>query len=415
MSHPELTKQPVIPTGHRSLINRSFLGIWIGQFISSLGNGVYGLALIWEMKLLTGSTVMMATVGMAEMIPAMILGIFAGVLVDRWSKKKAMICSDLIRGLIVGIVTLLLAIGYLRPWEIVVSGALTSVAASVFGPAYGSIYRLVAGKENLQKANSMNQVSSVISGMLGPGLAGILIAHLSMYTLFVFNSLSFFVSVMGLLLVFYVEPERVKVPLNIRRFGSELREGIVAIFAIPTLKNAIPLGLFMNFIFAPIDIVMIQYCTKVLHGGSQLFGLFGSCFSAGLLLGAFVPGYLLKFLKKGYLVVYSLTFIAALMIALSLTQNTAVMLLSAILFGISLVAVSVTVNTSIQLSIPEDKMGRVFGALGIANQGVSPVSLALSGYVLSILSVPVVLLVMGVLQLGSSSYALCNRVIRKLD
>lgn len=390
----------------------SFISLALGQFISMVGNAVYSLALMWEMKVLTGSTLMMSTILVASLIPLLVFGPIAGVLVDRWKKKTAMIYSDVLRGLVIGLLTILLATHHIAPWMLVAGSVLNSTIGSVFNPAESTLVPLLVGKDKVQQANSITQGAMVISQLIGPFLGGILVGHVSMVAAFSVNSLSFFLSVVSLLFVKSPEPQRVHSPFNMKRMGFEVKEGLDVIRSIAVLRAAIPIALITNFLFAPVDLILIQFCTTVLHGGAQLYGLFGTFFAAGMLAGALLAGILATKVRRGILIASSFPVMALAMLALSFTRIIWVAMALAVICGLSNMVLNILFQSIVQVQIPTDKMGRVFGAIGILFQGAQPFAQLSTGFLLSIVSVPVLLGILGVLQVINSAFAASNRVIR---
>lgn len=391
---------------------RSFVALLTGQFISLLGNSVYGLALLWEMRILTGSTVMMSTVLIANLVPWLLLGPFAGVMVDRWSKRHAMIWSDVIRAGVIGLLTLVLALHGMTPWLLITASAVNSAVSSVFSPAQSALLPLIAGKERLQQANSMSQTAMVLTQMAGPALGGFLVAHVSMTAAFAANALSFVVSVISLLFVSSGEPARETRPLNGRQMAVEMKEGVEVIRQIPILRVLIPVALLANFLFAPFELILIQYCTVVLHGGAQLFGTFGSCFAVGMLLGAVLSGVITRKVRRGTLISLAFPLTSIGMLALAFTRHIWLALVLAAVIGFFNMMVNVTLSTIIQVAVPQDKMGRVFGSLGLAIQGAQPVGQAMTGYLLTILTTPTLMAVLSLLQTINAGYAAARKVVR---
>lgn len=396
------------------LRSRSFLALWFGQLICFTGNNVYGLALMWEMKILTGSTVMMSTVSIATLVPMIVLGPLAGTLVDRWQKRTAMILSDIVRTITIASLTLLLATGQLAPWMLISGAALNSVFGTVYTPANSAMIPLLVGKANLQKANSLSQGTMVITGMIGPFLGGFLVAHVSMTSAFAVNAISYIASVVSLLFVRPVEPAKTNAKLSLRQLGIEMKEGLDVIRQIPIARKMIPLSLIANFLFAPFDLILIQYCSVTLHGGAQLFGTLGSCFSAGMLLGAVAAGVAAQHIKQGYLITTSFVLSSSMMIFMSFTRTVWIALGLAVVMGLFNMMLNVLLMTIVQVQIPQEKMGRVFGTVGTLSQGSQPFAQALAGFLLNAFRVPVLMGVLGALATVNALWAATQKEIRQV-
>jgi len=378
--------------------NRRFMALFIGQCLASVGNSVYGLALLWEMGVLTGSPVKMSIVAMATVIPMIVLGPISGVLVDRWPKRLAMMVSDIFRAIVISTLTILLATHHLLPWMLVAGALLNSTAGTVYGPANNAFLPLLVKKDQLQSANALSQGGMVIAQLVGPFLGGILVAHVSMAAAFAVNAIGFLASVVSLIFVGHHDVQRLVRPFSVRQMAVELKEGLDAVRGIDAIWNLIPTALITNFLFAPFELLLIQYAKLVLHGGAQLYGEIGAMFSFGMLIGSILCGVLAKRVRKGILIACSFPLMSVMMIGLGVTHAIWITFLLCALMGVFLIIVNILFGTLIQEQVPQDKMGRVSGSLSTLMQAGQPFAQGMIGYMLSILSVPVLISCLGGLQ-----------------
>jgi DHA3 family macrolide efflux protein-like MFS transporter len=392
--------------------NRSFVALWLGQFIAFLGNNVYTLALLWEMKVLTGSTVMMSAVAIASLVPTLVFGPVAGVLVDRWPKRTAMIWSDVIRAAVIGALTVLLAAHVVTPWMLIAGSAVNSLVSSVYSPANAALVPLLVGRDNLQQANSVSQGTMVLTQIIGPFVGGTLVAHVSIVAAFAANAATYLASVLSLLLVQHREPAREHKKLDVRQFVAEFKEGLDAILRMKLIRQVIPVALIANFLFAPFELILLQYCTEVLGGDAQLFGTLGACFSFGMLCGALAAGALARKVRRGILITVSFPMFTAMMFILSFTRTIWLALTLAVLMGFFNMMVNILLMTIIQAAIPQDKMGRVFGTFGLLIQGSQPFAQALGGYLLTVFSVPALMATLSGLCFLDALWAATMRELR---
>lgn len=408
------TAQASTPETNPSLFrNGSFVALWAGQLISMLGGSIYTLALLWEMKVLTGSTVMMSTVAIASLVPLLVCGPFAGVLVDRWHKRTAMIWSDVIRATTIAVLTLLVFSHAISPWMLIVGAAVNSAVSSVFTPAESAILPLLVGKENLQQANSITQGTNVLTQIIGPFVGGVLVAHVSMTSAFAVNAVSFLASIVGLMLMTHREPVQEKRKLDTKQFALEMKEGLDVIKGIKIVRTLIPIGLVINFLFAPIELVLIQYSTDVLHGGVQLYGILGAFFSGGMLIGAVLSGALAKKIRKGILIGTTMPLFSLAIFAMAFTNTPWIAMTLLGLAGLFNMMVNILLMTILQTQIPQEKMGRVFGSFGVLIQGAQPFAQAIGGYLLMVVSVPVLMAAIGGLSTVDALFATCSKVVRQ--
>lgn len=387
-----------------TLWTKSFLALWIGQLICFTGNNVYSLALMWEMKELTGSTVMMSTVSIATLVPMIVLGPLAGTLVDRWKKRMSMILSDIARWAVITVLTFILFTHHLAPWMLIAGAVINSAVGTVYTPANSAMLPLLVGREKLQKANSFVQGTQVLTGMIGPFVGGFLVAQVSMTAAFAVNAVAYLASVVSLLFVKPIEPNRTHAKLSARQLLIELKEGVDVIREIPLMKKLIPVALICNFLFAPFDLILIQFCTNTLHGGAELFGTVGTCFSAGMLGGAILSGALSKFIRKGHLMSVSFVMSTVMMIVMSFTRTIWITLTIAVMMGLFNMMLNILLNTTVQLQIPQDKMGRVFGTMGTLSQGAQPFAQAAAGFLLTAFTAPSLMVILGSLATVDALY-----------
>ncbi len=354
-----------------------------GQFLANLGNSIYQLALMWEMRALTGSTVMMSTVSIAMLVPVIVLGPIAGVLVDRWPKRIAMIGSDVFRLAIITTVSIIVLLHAVSPWMLIATAALCSTAGSVYNPANSALLPLMVEKSALQRANSFTHSSFVTTQILGPIAGAALIAHFSMAAAFFSNGLGFLLSVVSLLLIRVNEPERVHTPLQPATMVAEIKDGIRALLRLPPMRVIAPTALIANFLFAPFEIILIQYCTKVLHGGVQLYGWMGSYMAIGMLTGAIASGFVLHRVRKGLQMQVALPLMAIPLTALAVLRSAWLALTMAGLFGVCNMIVNILFMTLIQEVVPQEKLGRVSGSVSTVVQGAQPFAQAIGGFLLA--------------------------------
>jgi MFS transporter, DHA3 family, macrolide efflux protein len=412
---PDLHSQTSLPKAEekRTLWSPSFVALWLGQLICFTGNNVYSLALMWEMKVLTGSTVMMSTVSIATLVPMILIGPIAGALVDRWPKRMAMISSDIVRAITIAVLTVVLAAGHLAPWMLIVGAALNSTVGAFYTPANSAVMPLLVGRENLQRANSLAQGTAVITGMIGPFLGGFLVAHVSMTAAFLANALAYLASVVSLLFVRPNEAAKKKTKSGVKQLVVEMKEGLDVIRNIGLVRKLFPVALIANFLFAPFDLILIQFSTNTLHGSAQLYGTIGTCFSAGMLIGAVTAGFAAKKVKKGHVITGTFLLMSLSMVAMSFSRSIWLVLVLAGLMGMFNLAMNITLMTIIQTQIPQDKMGRVFGAMGTLAQGAQPFSQAFAGVLLGAFATPVLMLFIGILSTADAVYAATRREIRQ--
>ncbi len=212
------------------LRNRNFRYLWIGQSLSDFGDGLISLGLLILIERLTGSTTAVATMAVAMALPYVLLGPVAGVYVDHWRRKRVMIVSDVLRGLLV--------LGYMlgaRPnglWILYLVGFLETSVSTFFSPARSALIANILPEDALLSANSLSQMSQVLMRLLGMAAAGALLGMTDLYwPMSVVDSLTFFASMalVSLIRVPTVDRKAV-VTTTLSDVWREIKVGIQTIF-----------------------------------------------------------------------------------------------------------------------------------------------------------------------------------------
>src|SRR5215469_15719810 len=178
----------------RALAHRPFSLLWTGQTVSGVGDSVYQVALVWWVLVHTGSALAMGTVLICERVPALVLLLLGGVIVDRVPRVQLMLLSDALRGLLVGVVALLALTHTLAVWHVYVVSVVFGVVGAFFYPAYRAVVPELASSDLLPSANSLTSLSREATGILGPSLGAIMVAAGGSSIAFALDAASFFLS-----------------------------------------------------------------------------------------------------------------------------------------------------------------------------------------------------------------------------
>ena len=182
------------PLGARAVLGiREFRLLWLAQVISDFGDSLTNLALLIFVNQVTGSTAALATMAIVLALPQVTFGLLAGVYVDRWNRKRVMIVSDLLRGvLVLGFVGAVLSD---QLWLMFVLGFVQSAIGTFFTPARGALMPNLVPRDGLLAANSLTQISRIVAGVAGTAAAGAVIGIAGLvWPVFIVDALTFFAS-----------------------------------------------------------------------------------------------------------------------------------------------------------------------------------------------------------------------------
>ena len=271
--------------GWRLIQTRDFGLLWWGQVTSQIGEGLNKVALLWFVYELTGSAMMIATVGLIQTVPPLFFGPIIGVYLDRLRKKPVMIWVDLIRTVLTLLIPSLYGLGHLNLEGLFVLIFLTSMVSTVFGPALVSAVPSMVRRNELVSANALIQGTNNIGSLLGPAVSGILIALIGAQHVLYVNAATFFISALCLMPIrsnetrpqseTLTQPESLVSDLSVGfRFVFGNRSTVFLLVIITALFN---LGA-SAFVF-----VLPVYATEALRVGPVQLGWLWSALGAGML------------------------------------------------------------------------------------------------------------------------------------
>ncbi|MDQ2731023.1 MAG: MFS transporter, partial [Armatimonadota bacterium] len=363
--------------------NRDFLLLWSGQAVSVLGTKISNLALPLLVLATTHSAVQAGLITSARMIPYLLLGLPAGVLVDRWNRKTAMIICDLARGVALGAVPVAWAFGHLSLVLLYAVALVQGTAFVFFNVAEMACLPNVVPREDLPQATAMDSVAGSAGSLVGPGLAGIIISAARTTAAgdvlaYLIDALTYLASVVSLLFI--------RVPFQVDReetpklsLVSEVKAGIRFLWADGRLRTLALTSWALSFLYAPVPLAMIVLAKDILHASPRMIGLIFSLSAIGGLIGAAVATRLKSHLSFGAVIIGSVAAQALVTplvgLALSpwmLTCGWAIAFMMDPIF--SMASVSYRLATT-----PDDMRGRVHSIYRMGGYGAEPLGTALGG------------------------------------
>jgi MFS transporter, DHA3 family, macrolide efflux protein len=210
----------------RLLTNRNVAWLWTGQAISQIGDGISKVALLWFVYDLTGSALKMTMIGILQTIPPLIFGPFAGVLLDRISKRSAMIIIDTVRAGLLVLIPTLHAMGLLTLSSLYVLVFATAMFSMAFGPALKAVEPLLVKGDQLTQINALDQSTMTVGQLLGPAISGMLIAIMGAPNVLYVDAGTFLLSALCKLPLDVREPRRSEQAALMRGALHDLQEGV---------------------------------------------------------------------------------------------------------------------------------------------------------------------------------------------
>ncbi len=378
----------------RGLFNKNFMLLWIGQLVSAFGNAIQYIALMWWVLSVTRSPAILGNVFALAVLPRVVLGPIAGVVVDRVNRKWIIVLADLFRGVIIVWMGLMALKGTLQVWQLYVIALLVASAGAFFDPAVGSsIPNLVSGK-HLTRANSLYSMGSQVSNIVGPGVAGLLIAMAGAPVVFLINGLTYFFSGVSEIFISMSSPHLGNITL--KSTVEDLKEGFHFI-----AKQGYMIKMFitfaaLNFFMSPIDVILPKYVKSDLGYGAGEFGILMALFSVGFVIGGGILSISPEIKQKYIPIIWGIVGVGGLVAIFTLIPSLWYIYTVSFVIGVLIALVNILINVFIQKIVPDEKRGRVFSVMGTLSGGLQPISLALIGYTLGVISVRMLTIIMGI-------------------
>ncbi|MFH1852713.1 MAG: MFS transporter [Candidatus Neomarinimicrobiota bacterium] len=387
--------------------------IWLAQLISSTGDAIYQIALIWLVLDITGSTALTGLVALAAHLPAMLFGLFAGVLADRHNRLLLMLVSNFGQAVVVIMIPILLSLGYENAYLIGLLAFFRSGFGTLFPPALNAFIPTIIHPRHLVRVNSLLATSGQLAYLIGPATAAILLNSISLKYLFTIDSASFILALLLLLLI--RRPAAAVTPTVNRQTWAELLQGINYVRRNGTIGLIILLTILNNlFIMGPAIVGMPILVKNALNGSASDYAAIEACYAIGMLISSFVIFRIGDRFRKGRvlmlgMIVDGLTF-CLLYVAGSVPMVMGLIIIHAL--GIPMITISRT--AIIQKYVPNHLQGRVFSMVHLAVVGLTGISSALVGIVADFLPIGSIFLLIGIGAAGCGFYGLLYKSIRSL-
>jgi MFS family permease len=351
------------------LRQRNFSLLWIGQFISVIGDWVLFIALPFYTYNLTGSVLATGTMFIVSTLPRLVLGSVAGVFVDRWDRKRTMIAADLVRVLITLVLLLVRSRDWL--WLIYASAFLEAVVSQFFNPAKSAIIPLMVEESDLLTANSLNGFSDALTRLLGSALGGMLMGWLGFSSVVWLDAGTFlFSGIMIWLIVMPIRPASRPRAIQASFGGKFLRVWHDWIAGLNLVKRErLLLALFIVFGVASLGdsmltVLVVPLVKDLMGGGPQLLGWLMMAEGLGGVAGGVLVGKFGKYVAPRYLASAALGFVGSVIIILITFPHSIFIFPLIALVGLLAIAWFTSAETLLQLGVSDEYRGRIFGTLG---------------------------------------------------
>jgi MFS family permease len=366
------------PAALRIFRHRNFRLFFFGQFISLIGTWMQSTALQWLVYSTTGSQSSLGMVTFLNFLPVLLFSLPMGVLVDRASKRNILVLTQTWFMLLAAVLAVLTFTGVIEYWMILGLAFLVGIGNALDMPARQAFYVDIADREDLNAAIGLN--SAVFNGarIVGPAVAGIVVAAIGEAPAFAINALSFLAVIVALLMMHIT---RAQAPAAHQKGMGDLLQGLRYLLQEKMIFGLVVMVALFSFFVAPYMVLLPVFARDVLQTGAQGFGQLLAAQGVGALLGAFGLIFLGDRRKKGQGLLLSRGLLGFAIAGLALSRSPWLSMLALVVAGFAFITQLILTNSLIQNIVPDSLRGRVISAYTWALGGFFPLGSLLIGVI----------------------------------
>ena len=377
----------------RALGSRNFRLFFFGQAVSLIGTWMQIIAMRWLVYRLTKSELMLGIVGFISDIPLFLLVPFAGVLTDRLKRHRIMVVTQALSALQAAVLAVLVLTDQVAVWHVFALGGLLGIVSAFDITARQAfIVDIIEDRNDLPNAIALN--SFIFNGalLIGPAVAGVLIALVGEGPCFALNSLSY-LAVLGALFLMKI-PEKTFSASQLD-FKTAIMEGAAYTLASVPIRSILILVASVSLVAASYTLLMPVFAEDILHGGPRVFGYLMSATGVGALAGAIFLASRSRLKGLAEMIAVAGMIYGVALLALSFSRLLSVALIIALVLGFSLMMQMASSNTIVQSIVDDQKRGRVLSLFVMARRGVESLGSLLFGAIAHSVGTPATLIIGG--------------------
>lgn len=377
----------------RALHSRNYRLFFSGQSLSLIGTWMTRIATGWLIYRLTGSATLLGAVSFAGQIPAFFLGPIAGVLVDRWDRHRTMVFTQVLSMLQSLAMAVLALAGIITTWEIILLAVVQGLVNAFDMPARQSfVVQMVDRREDLGNAIALNSSMVNAARLIGPALAGVVIAEVGEGYCFLLDAISYVAVIVSLLLM--------RVPVRTHTaerhsLGQQIAEGWRYVSESTPIRSILSLLGLASLCSMSYTVLMPITAAKTLHGGPHMLGILMAASGVGALAGAISLAMRRTVIGLGSRIALCCGLLGLALMAFGLSHNFWLSLLILPVIGFCTMQHLASSNTILQTIVDEEKRGRVMSFYSMAFQGMAPFGSLIAGVLAARINAPATILVSG--------------------
>lgn len=366
----------MLPQLFRSFHHGQFRIFYLGQLVSITGTWMQTMAQAWLVYRLSNSSLMLGTVAFAGLLPVLLFGLVGGVLADRIARRTLLIAAQLVALFQSLLLALLVITGWVEPWHIVVLAFVLGMVHAVEMPSRHSFLAELVPAQDLPNAIALNSGIFNLARFTGPALAGLIVAAYGEGLVFLLNAASFLAVLWGLRLL---SVGRSAASGGSHSQWSRLKEGLHYAWHQRDIRHALMLLTVASLTAPAYTVLMPIFARHVFDGDARTLGLLLGSAGAGALLGAIRLAYLSGRQSLPHNVALAAVSAGAAMLLFAGNTNFHWALPLLLLLGFAITTIAASINTLIQLSVPNQLRGRIMALFSVLFIGITSIGNLIAG------------------------------------
>ena len=377
----------------RALRHRNYRLFFGGQSVSLIGTWMTRLATSWLVYRLTHSALLLGIVSFAGQIPTFLLAPFAGVWVDRWNRHRVLVVTQVLAMLQSFALAGLALANIITVWDVLWLSVFQGLINAFDMPARQAfVVQMVEDRRDLGNAIALNSSMVNMARLIGPSVAGMLIAAVGEGYCFLIDGISYLAVIASLLLMKITALPRTRAA---RSTFAELRDGWNYVSGFAPIRSILLLLGLISLMGMPYTVLMPIFAGTILGGGPHTLGFLMAAVGVGALAGAFRLAARRSVLGLGRVTAISAAIFGAGLVAFSHSRWLPLSLILMFVVGLGMMTQMASSNTILQTIVQEDKRGRVMSYYAMAFTGMAPFGSLLAGTVAHRIGAPDTLLITG--------------------
>ena len=396
---------------------KNYLFFWVGQIVSIFGSSIVFFVLVWWITDTTQDPIAISTATFTFFIPIIIFSPIAGIVADRYDRRKLILLVDSLQAFSTFILILFFLFNLMQFWILLIFVAIRSTCQAFHTPTANAIIPTMVPKDRLSRINGINFLFTSFVNVIGPVVGGFLLLFFTVQEALWIDVITFLIALIPLLLI---KIPRVKMlPEKHERdsFRTSFKEGVNIIHDISGLLSMMIAFMILNFLYQPQG-TLVAYFVKVDHGGTVLaFSLVSMAYNIGMVIGGITTSVKKNWKHKMRMiyVAYIIMSIGSILLATTPTGNIPLLMIYSSIIGLPVPIISSLYFTIIHLKVPHDKVGRVLSIDTTLSFVAMPLGILLAGPLTNAIGTPILFLISALLAIIAITLIYIFSSIRSLD